>query len=187
MLLQVVQSVTFFNLLHQIDVEFTWESRQKGCPHCGGSLHQANYKRKPRGGPVGLPEKYSIRFSLCCAREGCRGRTNPPSCLFMGRKVYWSAIILIATTLRQQRMQSASARQLKKLFGVTHQTLLRWNRFFQNHFPQSPWWQKLRGSISAVVEDTNLPQALVLFFIDSHHNPQDGLVALLKFFAYPSL
>ena len=32
----------------------------------------ANYPRKPRGGPVDIPEEYLIRQSLCCVSGGAK-------------------------------------------------------------------------------------------------------------------
>jgi len=88
-------------------------------------LHRAYYLRKPRGGPEDIPDEFCRRLSLCCGWEGCRQRQLPPSCLFLGRRVYWSAVILVVTTLRQQRAVGFSANQMRKTYGISRQTLLR--------------------------------------------------------------
>ena len=59
------------------------------------------YMRKPRGGPEDLPEKFFVRYSLCCGRRGCRKQTLLPSVLFMGWRVYWANVILVVVTPRQ--------------------------------------------------------------------------------------
>ena len=78
----------------QVGQDLAGETRKKACP-CGGRLHSANYLRKPRGTPVQLPEQECLRFSFCCDRVGCRKRVTPPSVRFMGRKVYFGAIIIL--------------------------------------------------------------------------------------------
>ena len=87
MLTELLQRISLFRLLRTIDSDLAQKTRQQRCPYCGGHLHHSNYARKPRGGPTTIPEEYLIRESLCCGREGCRKRTLPPSCLFMGRRV----------------------------------------------------------------------------------------------------
>jgi hypothetical protein len=57
-----------------------------GCT-CGGVRHSARYPRKPRALQGMLDERYQNRLSFCCAREGCRRRSTPPSVRFLGRKL----------------------------------------------------------------------------------------------------
>jgi len=125
MYLDPVQRVTFFRVLHQIDVDLAAQCRERRCARCGGPLHRSEYQRKPRGGPPGLPDEVSRRLSLCCGREGCRARTLPPSCMFLGRKVYWGAVVLVAVALRQRRPGSASAAKLRSLFCPIPRSTLR--------------------------------------------------------------
>lgn len=185
MLSEYLQKAILFSLLHRIDVDLANQRRQEGCPFCdGGPLHWANYPRKPRGGPSSLPEKYSIRHSLCCGREGCRRRTLPPSCLFLGRKVYWAMVILVVMVLRQARPHGASTRELMRTFGIDRKTLFRWIAYFRDVFPHSAKWQRLRGRISSQVKDSRLPADLVeYFFQHSGCPPDEGLVACLRFLA----
>ena len=88
MLAELLQRVSLFRLLHRIDQDLAEKSRLAGCPYCQGPLHRARYLRKPRGGPENIPEEYFFRLSLSCGREHRRRRVLPPSCMFMGRKVY---------------------------------------------------------------------------------------------------
>ena len=103
MLPKLLENVSLFRLLHRIDLDFAKQTQQRGCPFCNGRLDFASYTRQPRGGPDELPEEFSIRLSLCCSEESCRRRTLPPSCLFMGRRVYWACAIVVAMALRQKK------------------------------------------------------------------------------------
>ena len=183
MLPELVQKASLFSLLHRIDMDLAGQHQQSGCPYCGGPLHQANYMRKPRGGPDGIPEECHLRLSLCCGREGCRRRSLPPSVRFMGQRVYWGCVILVVMTLRQSRPDGVSANKLKKLFGVSRLTIMRWIAYFREVFPFSARWQRLRGRVSASVRDSDLPGALVKFFLLTSESPDKGLTACLHFLA----
>jgi len=87
----------FFAHLTKIDEQLARWVASQGCPKCGGPLHRGDYQRKPRGGLVAVAgEAFRQRYSLCCARVGCRKRALPPSVRFLGRKVYLEAVILVA-------------------------------------------------------------------------------------------
>ncbi|MBI5440258.1 MAG: hypothetical protein HY900_03495 [Deltaproteobacteria bacterium] len=148
-------------------------------PYCGGPLHRAGYERKPRGGPPDLPEIYSVRLSLCCGREGCRRRTLPPSVLFWGRRVYWAAVVLVATALRQGRVEGVTARRLQELFGVTRPTLRRWVAHFRELFPQSRASRWLSGRLSPPVRPERLLADVIERFVQARDGPEPGLVACL--------
>ena len=183
MLSEVIQRVSLFYLLHRIDLDLAASQRQAGCPHCGGPLHQAPYLRKPRGGPERIPDEYRYRLSLCCARENCRRRVLPPSCLFMGRRVYWGSVILVVMTLRQQRPNGASASRLMRLFGVPPKTIRRWAAYFRDVFPRSAPWRRIRGRVIATVSDEKLPGSLVEHFLSCTPLPAMALTACLQFLA----
>lgn len=97
---RLLQQVIFWTGLLSLDQELAEEVRLGGCS-CGGVLHRADFRRKPRGGPPNLPAEYCYRFSFCCNREGCRKRVTPPSVRFLGRKVYLHAVIILVAALRQ--------------------------------------------------------------------------------------
>jgi len=183
MLPELLQKASLFSLLHRIDMDLARRHRQGGCSYCGGPLHQGNYTRKPRGGPDGIPEDYLVRFSLCCGREGCRCRSLPLSTRFMGRRVYWGCVILVAMTLRQNRPDGVSANKLSRLLGVTRKTLIRWASYFRDVFPSSVQWQRLRGRVSSSVRNSELPGALVRFFLLNSESQEKGLIACLHFLA----
>jgi hypothetical protein len=183
MLRELLQRPKLFSLLYRIDKDLAAQYRVKGCSYCAGPLHQANYPRKPRGGPNDLPEKYMIRNSLCCGRDGCRRRTLPPSCLFMDRRVYWGVVILVVMTLRQKRLHGASTKRLMKMFMINRKTLFRWIQFFREVFPHTDRWQSLRGRISIKVRNAYLPGDFVEYCIHKAANPMRGLIDCLALLA----
>lgn len=183
MLPELLQGFSLFRVLHQIDKDLALACRQAGCPFCHSPLHNAPYTRKPRGGPDGIPEEYCVRLSLCCSKEECRRRVLPPSCLFLGRKVYWGAVILIVTTLRQQNPKDHSINMLARKFNMSRKTVVRWIRYFHEVFPQSQRWQRLRGCVSAQVSNHDLPRGLVEYFLRTRTSSSGGLINCLQFLA----
>jgi hypothetical protein len=184
MLPDVVQRVSFFIVLQLIDQDLERQCKAAGCPHCHGRLDRAPYERKASGRPAGLPDEVCVRLSLCCSREGCRRRTLPPSCLFLGRRMSFACIILVLVTLRQQRPEGSSAAKLCRQFGISRSTLQRWMLYFREQFPASPWWQRLRGQVRADIATGRLPAALLVVFIETHAgDEQAGLEACLRFLA----
>ena len=171
-------SASFWSFLWTVDEDLAAETRNKGCP-CGGRLHCANYPRKPRGTPVQLPGPELIRLSFCCDRDGCRKRLTPPSVRFLGRKVYLTAIVVLISAMRQgpspRRVRELSAR-----FGADESTIIRWQTFWREHFPQTPFWKNARASFQAVGEIVSLPYSLVDAFL-GRHPPCEGWTLLLRF------
>jgi hypothetical protein len=172
------ETASFWPFLLRVDQELAEEARKKAC-RCGGRLHPANYLRKPRGTPVQLPAAQCLRLSFCCDRDGCRKRTTPPSVRFLGQKVYLSAIVILVSAMRQgptpRRVHELSAR-----FGVDHRTIARWQVFWREHFPQTPFWKIARARLVPVVKIISLPYSLVEAFL-SQHPPRIGWTLLLRF------
>ena len=52
----LLADVRFHELLLKIDHDMLKAARDEGC-HCGGVLHSARYKRKPRRLPQGLSKQ----------------------------------------------------------------------------------------------------------------------------------
>jgi hypothetical protein len=94
----LLRDTSFFERLYALDLDLADQARIQGCS-CGGRLHQANYLRKPRGGPAGLLPDRERRLSFCCNRDGCRCRTTPPSLRFLGRRVYFGAVVVLLTAM----------------------------------------------------------------------------------------
>ena len=138
---------------------------------------------KPRGGPAGLPETFSIRHSLCCGRDGCRRRTLPPSVLFLGRRVYWGGVVVVVTALRQQRETGYGVRKIMNLFGIAISTLRRWLAFFRSTFPHTATWQKLRGLLIPPLASETIPLGLLERLGLNRDGPETALPRCLRLLA----
>lgn len=101
----------------------------------------------------------------------------------MGRRVYWGCVILVVMTLRQNRPDGFSANKIKRLFEISRKTLIRWAAYFQEEFPLSAQWQRLRGRVSSSVRNSELPGALVKFFLLNSESEEKGIIACLHFLA----
>jgi hypothetical protein len=175
---ELLSSASFWLFLWAVDEDLAAETRNKGCS-CGGHLHCANYPRKPRGTPAQLPEPQRIRLSFCCDRDGCRKRTTPPSVRFLGRKVYLAAIVILISSMRQGP-SPRRVRELSTHFGADESTIIRWQTFWREHFPQTPFWKVARASFLTIGEIVGLPYSLVDAFL-RHHPPRQGWILLLRF------
>ena len=183
MLPELLQKTNLFYTLHCIDKELAEKTRQKNCPYCDDTLHNAKYKRKPKGSLDNIPDEYLNRYSLCCRNKDCRCRTLPPSCLFFGRRVYWGCVILIVLTFRQNNPNSASARKIQEIFDINRETLKRWIDYYRDVFPYTPQWQRLRSRIASSVKNNELPWGLLNHFINHFKSAEEGLIECLKFMA----
>lgn len=181
MLFNTLQKIELFKILFYIDTDLAERFRQKACPYCSGTLHSANYDRKPRGGPGNIPDQWLVRHSFCCSRESCRRRALPPSCRFWDRKVYWGAVILVALTLKQGRYEGYSINKLSKIFGVARYTIKRWITCFKEDFPSSDRWKRIKGQINIYISHNDLPGTLIHFFIQELKNTEFGLINSIKF------
>ena len=83
--------------------------------------------------------------------------------LFWGRHVYWGAVVLFVTALRQGRVAGRTAWRVQTLFGVTRLTLGRWCAYFRDCFPQTPAWRRLRGRIGLAVRPDAIGDVLATF------------------------
>lgn len=167
----------FFDLLLTLDEELAAEARRGGCA-CGGVLHVARYERKPRGGPAGLARGSAIRFSFCCATEGCRRRMTPPSLRFLGRKVFFGVVVLLLPVLRDGPNPERLAR-LCATFAVSVRTARRWFRFWRETFVTSRVWQAARGRFAAPVRAEAMPGSLLDAF-SGNSDPESRVVAVLR-------
>ena len=175
---EFVDSASFWSFLLAIDKDLAESTRRKGCS-CGGRLHCANYPRAPRGGPDDLPDGYNHRFSFCCDRDGCRKRLTPPSVRFLGRKVYLGAVVILVSAMRQGP-EPHRVRELSRLFGVDKATIARWQAFWRDHIPQTPFWKIARARLVPVFEMVALPRSILEAFLCSHDQHQ-GWAYLLRF------
>ena len=172
------RDASFWSFLRAVDDDLAAETRKKGCS-CGGRLHSANYLRKPRGTPAKLSEQECLRLSFCCDRDSCRKRTTPRSVRFLGRKVYLGAIVILISAMRQgpspRRVRELSAR-----FGADESTITRWQTFWREHFPQTPFWKVERARFITLGKTIILPYSLVNAFLRGHALCR-GWTRLLRF------
>jgi hypothetical protein len=167
----------FSEFILKCDESLVAEARAGGCGVCGGRLDSANYPRKPRGALIALPAAYATRFSLCCAVEGCRKRHTPTSLRFLGRRVYLSAVVVLATTM-QQGVTPVRADRLRELIGVSRQTLARWREWWLMSFVESAFWKGAKAAFSPPANESGFPLSLLARF---GGDEETQLVALLRF------
>ena len=124
-----------------VDEKLVAVKQALGCPHCGGRLDRADFPRKPRGVPKGV-EGFDRRFGLCCARDGCRRRTLPPSVRFVGRHVYVGVVVaIVSSALHHAAAWSWMQRRQAR----------RWQR----------WWREVFGA-GAIFADLHVRSGGVL-------------------------
>lgn len=156
-------NASFWTFLFSIDQDLAETARKQSCS-CGGRLHAANYPRKPRGAGDGLPPQYGHRHSFCCDREGCRKRVTPPSVRFLGRKVYLGVVVILVSAMRQGP-SPRRVRELSNVFGADRRTIARWQTFWNEHFPRTPFWKVGRARLVPLVEIVALPLSLLDAFL----------------------
>jgi hypothetical protein len=127
--------------------------------------------------PWSLGSAYDWRWSFCCAEDGCRKRTTPPSVRFLGRKVYLGAVVVIATVLRHGTTPVRMER-LRALFGVSAKTVKRWRAFWQESVAASDFWQLGKARFMPPICALELPMALLARFTGTGFEP---LAELLRF------
>ena len=162
----LLRDASLYDLLLTIDHDLAAEARASGCAFCSGTLHSARYPRKPRGGPDDLGPEYAARLSFCCAQEGCRRRTTPPSVRYLGRRVYLGAVVVLVTAMAGG-ITAARAARLRTLLGVTVRTLKRWRAWWRATFVASAFWRGVRGRFMPPVAVDTLPASLLERFAGS--------------------
>lgn len=175
----LLNDARFHRMLQELDEKTAAEVKTQGCtkPGCDGKLHSARYPRKPRGLPVGLSGCECWRQSFCCAKEGCRVRTTPASLIFLGPKVYLAVVVTVITAMRCG-MTPARMQRLKELVGVSRQTVLRWQQWWQELLPQLPLWREACGGFRSPVDTGALP----LSWLERlSGGAEERLLALLRF------
>jgi hypothetical protein len=161
-------------LLEKVDWDLALQVRQKGCPFCGGTLHRADYDRKPRGGP-----QWDYRYSFCCAREGCRRRQTPASVRFQGRRVYAGLVVVLVSAMAHG-LKPERLRQLRQDLQIDARTLERWRQWWLATFVESAFWKAARARFLPPVCQRTLPWSLGERFAV---HQRDRLVELLIFLA----
>ena len=163
----------FHELLLAFDRDLAATARASGCARCGGVLHSARFRRKPRGSPAGLGEGHEQRLSFCCAVRDCRKRKTPASFRFLGRKVYVGAVVVVSA----MREGATAARQLSELVGVSRRTIARWREWWRSAFVASPFWRVASAAFMPPLDQARLPGSLLERFSG---DAATRLIALLR-------
>jgi hypothetical protein len=161
---EIFSNASFPDALLALDRELARDAKQRGCPRCGAVLDTADYPRKPRGGPFALGDEHSRRLSLCCRRDGCRHRVTPASVRFLGRRVYFSVVVLLCGVLGQGptpwRLDA-----LRRVVGADRRTLERWRRFWTERVGSHRAFEIGRADFMPPPATEGLPRSLVDSFI----------------------
>ena len=102
---------------------------------------------------------------------------TPPSVLFLGRKVYFGAVVVLVSVLQQGPSPTRLSR-LKEMVGVSARTVRRWRTWWLSSFVQSDVWRAARGRLRTPVNASQLPLSLLEVFDGA---PPQQLVFLLRF------
>ena len=173
----VLADARFHEQLLAFDRDLSATARAARCWRCGGVLHSASYDRKPRGCPAGLGEAYAERFSFCCAVDGCRKRTTPPSLRFLGRHVYLATVVTLISALMLGTTPSRLAR-LSVVPGLDRRTLARWHAWWRSTFAGGPFAAAARAAMATPIDITAPPVSLLERFAGE---VSGQLIALLRF------
>lgn len=170
---RILGDARLYALLRTFDLDLAAAARAGGC-ECGGVLHVANYRRKPRGGSG---EEDDLRFSFCCDREGCRARATPPSLRFLGRRVFLGAVVVLVSAM-MNGLTPRRVADLSSLVGASERTLRRWRTWWRTAFTESAFWRAAAGCFARPVALEALPHSLLERFVGDE---RERLVAALRF------
>ena len=156
----LLRDASLYEQLLAFDLDLAADARAAGCASCAGILHSARYPRKPRGGRDDLGPDYATRLSFCCAADGCRRRTTPPSVRYLGRRVYLGVVVVLVTAMLGGITPTRAA-ELRAWLGVSRRTLQRWRAWWQGTFVASAFWRGAQGRFMPPVAITTLPASLL--------------------------
>jgi len=156
----VEYDVKLLSALAEIDAQHAERVRRDGCPECGGALDRADYPRKPRGELGEAAGDYERRCSFCCRVEGCRKRSTPASLRFLGRKVYFAVLVIVAS-VRARSMSRTGRGGPRRVDGVPERTVRRWLQWWQTVFALGSFWSEAKGFFAHPVDDGQLPASLL--------------------------
>ena len=173
----VLADAKFHEQLLVFDRDLAASARAARCWLCGGVLHSASYDRKPRGCPGGLGQGYAERFSFCCAVDGCRKRTTPPSRRFLGRHIYLATVMTLISAMQLGITPSRLAR-LSIVPGLDRRTLARWRVWWRSAFTDSSFAPVAMAAVMPPIDIAALPVSLLDRFAG---DVREQLIALLRF------
>lgn len=160
----------YFGRLLELDLQIAEIIAGLGCPRCNGILDASHYRRKPRG-VENISDSESIRLSYCCRRDGCRKRVTPPSLRFLGRKVYWSGVVILSETTQWSA------------FGleVCRQTLARWRGFWTGVLSESAFAKSVKVGLSPGVDFS--VEGILSGLRGARQGFEDSFQSALRFFS----
>ncbi len=173
---KVLRSIGWFKFMVRCDEDMADAAREEGC-ECGGRLHSARYRRKPKGVPEWETEEVR-RFSFCCAEDGCRKRKTPPSVRFMGRRVYAGVVVVLVSAMMHGLSPSRVKRLQLELGGIDERTLRRWRKWWLENFVEGVFWKTARARFMPRLVEKTMPLCLVDAFGGAC---KEGLLKLLEF------
>jgi hypothetical protein len=88
--------------------------------------------------------------------------------------------VVVLVSAMRQGPSPRRIRELSRLFGADRRTIVRWQVFWREHFPQTPFWKVARARLVPAVEIVTLPLSLIEAFIQSDDDHQ-GWGKLLRF------
>ncbi|MCP4898495.1 MAG: hypothetical protein GY906_16090 [bacterium] len=118
-----------------------------------------------------------MRESFCCAEEGCRRRTTPPSLRFLGRRVYLGAVVVLVSAMLHG-ITEKRAKAIREFVGVNQQTLERWREWWQENFTRTQLWKGVRARFVPAVDSSKLPASLLERF--GEPTKPEALLAVLR-------
>lgn len=153
----------FHEFLKAIDYDLSKEEEAKGCTHCQGKLHRADYPRSPFGVPITYRKYYEERYSYCCSR--CRKRTTSPSVRYFGRRWFPAPLLILISALMYSAINKCR-RQLHQLFGISisKRTCKRWKSWWKSSFPVTNFWKSITGIIPINCLKGPFPQQLFFLY-----------------------
>jgi hypothetical protein len=89
---------------------------------------------------------------------------------------------MILISAMRQGPTPRRVRELSAHFGADRRTIARWQVFWRERFPQTPFWRIARARLTPAVEIVSLPYSLVDAFL-SRHRISRGWTLLLRFLA----
>ncbi len=119
------------------------------------------------------------RFSFCCAVDGCRKRTMPPSLHFLGRKVYLATVVTLISAMLHGTTPARLTR-LSIVPGIDRRTLARWRAWWLSAFTDGAFALVAKASFMPAVDIASLPASLLERFAG---DLAEQLTSLLRFVA----
>jgi hypothetical protein len=100
---------------------------------------------------------------------------------FLGPRVYLAVVVILVAAMRHgptpRRVRALSAH-----FGADRRTIARWQVFWRERFPNTPFWKMARARLALDADITTLPRALLDAFLRGPDD-SDGWEQLLRFLA----